>query len=200
MLGPMLILLLLCLVAAVVPQSVVDSFAVPLTQILGNPAGSALPEWEAAEAPLYIVGNLNAWTIVALAAVASLLWALSRPTRRATGPTWGCGYVAPTERMQYTARSFAEMIAERLMPRFLRPRTTRQAPRGLFPSKSSFSSESPDPVSEKVYEPFFRGAAERFSRLRILQQGNVHVYLVYILVTVVLALAWVSLRTWRVSS
>jgi hypothetical protein len=29
-----------------------------------------------------------------------------------------------------------------------------------------------------------------------LQQGVVHVYLIYIMVTVVLALAWVSLRTW----
>ena len=50
----------------------------------------------------------------------------------------------------------------------------------------------PDPISEKVYEPFFRRWAERFSRLRILQQGKVNVYLVYIVVMVVLALAWVS--------
>ena len=49
----------------------------------------------------------------------------------AEGPTWGCGYLMPTVRMQYTGRSFAEMIAEHLLPRFLRPRTTRQAPRGL---------------------------------------------------------------------
>ena len=68
----------------------------------------------------------------------------------------------------------------------------RRAPRGLFPAKSDFGSECPDPVSEKVYEPFFRRWADRFSRLRILQQGKVHVYLVYIVLMVVLALAWVS--------
>ena len=36
----------------------------------------------------------------------------------------------------------------------------------------------------------------RFTHLRILQQGKVHVYLVYIMLMVVLALAWASLRTW----
>ena len=92
--------------------------------------------------------------------------------------------------MQYTGRSFAEMIAEHLLPRFLRPRTTRQAPRGMFPAQGSFGSACPDPVSEWLYEPFFRRWADRFSRLRILQQGKVHVYLVYMVLTVVLALAW----------
>ena len=60
-------------------------------------------------------------------------WSWSRKAARAEGPTWGCGYVKPTVRMQYTGRSFAEMIAEHLLPRFLRPRTTRQRPAGLVP-------------------------------------------------------------------
>ena len=38
-------------------------------------------------------------------------------------------------------RSFAEMMAEHLLPAFLRPRTTRQAPRGLFPSASDFGGD-----------------------------------------------------------
>ncbi len=70
----------------------------------------------------------------------------------------------------------------------------------MFPSEGDFASACPDPVSEKVYEPFFRRWAERFSRLRILQQGNVQAYLVYIVLMVVLALAWVSLRTWWATS
>ncbi len=96
--------------------------------------------------------------------------------------------------MQYTGASFAEMMAEHLLPRVLRPRTTRRSPRGLFPSASEFALERPDPVSDKVYYPFFRRWAERFSRLRILQQGKVNVYLVYIVLMVVLTLAWISVR------
>src|ERR1019366_346148 len=138
--------------------------------------------------------------LVVIGALTAPLLAWERNTRQAEGPTWGCGYVKPTERMQYTGRSFAELLAEHLLPRFLRPHTSRRAPQGLFPPKSDFGSETPDPVSEKVYEPFFRRWAERFSRLRILQQGQIPVYLVYILLVVVLALAWVSLRTWWATS
>ncbi len=64
----------------------------------------------------------------------------------------------------------------------------------MFPAQSSFGSSCPDPVTERLYEPLFRRSADRFSRLRILQQGKVHVYLVYMVLTVVLALAWVSIR------
>ncbi|CAN5591400.1 proton-conducting transporter membrane subunit [soil metagenome] len=200
MLGPMLVLFLLCFAAAVVPQMVADMLAEPLTQILGPTASLTLQQPGSPETPLYIIGNLNAWILLTFGIVSLILWLLSHKSKRMKEATWGCAYARPTERMQYTGRSFAEMIAEHLLPRFLRASTTRQAPRGLFPGKSEFESASPDPISEKVYDPFFRRWAERFFRLRILQQGLVHVYLIYILVVVVLALAWVSARTWWTTS
>jgi hydrogenase-4 component B len=125
-----------------------------------------------------------------------MLLAGSRKAARPLVPTWGCGFAKPTAKMQYNGRSFAEMIAGHLLPRFLRPRTSKQGPVGLFPEKSGFEAKCPDPVSEKMYEPFLRRWAERFSRLRILQQGNVNIYLLYIVVLVVLALAWVPIRRW----
>jgi NADH:ubiquinone oxidoreductase subunit 5 (subunit L)/multisubunit Na+/H+ antiporter MnhA subunit len=196
LLGPMLLLVVLCLGVAVAPQMVIGWMAGPLDQVLGREAGHTLLELESSETPLHMVGNVNAWTLIAVTVLALVFWALSRKAVRSEGPTWGCGYVKPTERMQYTGRSFAEMIGEHLLPRSLRPHTTKQAPRGLFPSKSDFGAECPDPVSAKVYGPLFRRWAERFSRLRILQQGKIHVYLVYIVLMVVLALAWVSIHRW----
>jgi formate hydrogenlyase subunit 3/multisubunit Na+/H+ antiporter MnhD subunit len=197
MLGPMLLLVFLCLGMAMFPQTVTGWMGGALDQVLRWDSGGTLSELEAT-APLFILGRVNQWTLIAIATgmVGFLVW--SRRGAPTEGPTWGCGYVQPTVRMQYTGRSFAEMIAEHLLPRFLRPHTGRRAPRGLFPTKSDFGSSTPDPVSEKVYEPFFRRWAERFSRLRILQQGKLHIYLVYILLMVVLALAWVSLRAWWV--
>jgi len=200
MLGPMVFLVFLCLTAAVLPQTVAGLFVGVLNQLLGPAAAQSLLKLESSNAPLHIVGELNAWTLFSVAALAVVLLAWSRNAVRADGPTWGCGYVDPSARMQYTGRSFAEMIGEHLLPRFLRPNTTKQVPRGLFPSKSDFRSESPDPISEKMYVPFFRRWADRFSRLRILQQGKIHVYLVYIALMVILALAWVSLRSRWVTS
>jgi formate hydrogenlyase subunit 3/multisubunit Na+/H+ antiporter MnhD subunit len=196
MLGPMVLLVFLCLAVAIVPQTVTGWMAGPLDQILGRQAGETLGELALSETPLAMVGNVNAVSLIAIVVgiLGFVVW--SRRAERADEPTWGCGYVRPTVRMQYTGRSFVEMLAEHLLPRFLRPRTTRRAPRGLFPSKSDFGADVADPVSKRIFEPFFRGCAERFSRLRILQQGKLHVYLIYILLMVVLGLAWVSLRSW----
>jgi len=46
-----------------------------------------------------------------------------------------------------------------------------------------------------VYEPFFDRWGARFYRLRWLQQGLLHVYLMYILTMVVLGLAWTAFRS-----
>lgn len=196
MVAPMMILLVLCATMAVAPQMIVGVMSSVFDQVLGQKAGDVLVELETSGVSLFILGNLNAWLFVAIGFTAMILLFLTRKANTAAAPTWGCGYVRPTQRMQYTGRSFAEMLAEHLLPRFLRPRASRKMPRGLFPGKSEFSSESPDPVFKKIYEPFFARIATRFTRLRVLQQGKINVYLVYIMVVVVLALAWVSFRTW----
>jgi formate hydrogenlyase subunit 3/multisubunit Na+/H+ antiporter MnhD subunit len=196
LLGPMLVLVALCVTMAVLPSWVTVPLLGPLEQLLGRGAGATWTNLEATAAPLYMIGNVNGWTWLTLGAAALLLGLLLRRGVAAPEPTWGCGYVRPTERMQYTGRSFTEMFAEHVLPPFMRPRTRRQEPRGLFPGKSDFAAATPDPVSEQVYEPFFRRLAKRCLRLRILQQGKVHIYLIYIVVVVVAALAWGSLRQW----
>jgi hydrogenase-4 component B len=200
MLVPMQILLLMCFLVAVAPQIVTSCLQVPVDEMLGRPVGLSASELLAANAPLSVVGTFNLCLVLAGGAVAVLFFKLAPTARWAEGPTWGCGYARPTRRMQYSARSFAEICAEHLLPRFLRPRTHRHSPRGLFPNESRFSSESPDPVSARVYEPLFRRWADGCSQLRVLQQGKTHVYLIYIVIAVVLALAWVSVRTsWTTS-
>jgi hydrogenase-4 component B len=195
MLGPMWLLVACCVIVAVAPHTVVGLMSGALDQTLGLQAGIAPTTLKSSEAPLSVLGSFNAVTLTAVVGGTLALLAWIRRTSKAEGVTWGCGYVMPTVRMQYTGRSFAEMMAEHLLPRFLMPRTRRQGPRGIFPSAGDFAAECPDPVSQRMYEPFFRRCGERFSGLRILQQGKVNIYLVYIVLTVVLALAWVSIRT-----
>jgi formate hydrogenlyase subunit 3/multisubunit Na+/H+ antiporter MnhD subunit len=193
--APMMVLLLLCAAAAVVPRLVAGALSGPLDQILGREPGQGLLDLDASGAPLSTLGAVNAWTLAAVGVTGGILLALTRKAPGAEGPTWGCGYVRPTPRMQYTGRSFSEMLTEHILPRFLRPRTSRKAPEGLFPARGEFDAECPDPVTQQVYEPLIDRWAGWFTRLRILQQGKVHVYLVYVMLTVVLALAWASWRT-----
>ena len=145
MLAPMAVLVFLCLTVAVVPQ---DGRGLARRGLGPGPrrgSRSSVPGDGTLRRPRSAtLGYVNAWTLIALGTAAAVLLALSREDGTSReGPTWGCGYVMPTVRMQYTGRSFAEMIAEHLLPRFLRPRTTRQAPARLFPPGSEFGSPAP---------------------------------------------------------
>src|SRR5262249_3425391 len=139
---------------------------------------------------------INTWLLLALMLGGGLYWFWLRQRHRAAQPTWGCGYARPTPRMQYTACSFAAMLAEQLLPRFLRPRARRAVVEGLFPSPGEFRSASPDPITEQVYRPLLARCADRFAALRVLQQGKTNIYLAYILITLILGLAWATLRGW----
>jgi hypothetical protein len=110
--------------------------------------------------------------------------------------TWGCGYAAPTPRMQYSARGFSELLTTRALPRWLRTATRWRSPEGTFPATAAFASDAVDPLTRGIYEPLLLRAGDYFARLRFLQQGNLHVYLLYILAAVIGGLTWIAVRDW----
>jgi hydrogenase-4 component B len=125
-----------------------------------------------------------------LVAVCGLRWVVQhRPV--AVGATWGCGYAAPTERMQYTSSSFAQMLVRYfawvLVPRIRKPKPRQLA---IFPEKSGFHSEVPDAVLDRAVFPILSGGAWILSRLRVLQRGNVQAYLLYIFLALLVLLLW----------
>ncbi len=117
--------------------------------------------------------------------------------RRRTVDTWGCGYVEATPRMQYTAASFAEGI-HRLLPGILRARIA--APHGteLFPAPAKLSADRQDPFTRAAYQPLLDRGAQRFGKLRWVQQGLLHFYILYVVLAVVVTIAIVSLRDYWV--
>jgi NADH:ubiquinone oxidoreductase subunit 5 (subunit L)/multisubunit Na+/H+ antiporter MnhA subunit len=188
--APMGLLLVASAAIAIFPVPVVAAVARASGSIRGA-AAPALPD-----VPLATLGKVNSviWGTIFLTSGIFALLRRGKPASR--DATWGCGYVAPTARMQYTARAFAELFGAKLLPRRLRPRFSQAAPTTVFPEGTAFASTCDDPLTRGVYDPLFKGMGDRFARLRWLQQGILHVYILYILVVLVLALAWVSFRVW----
>jgi formate hydrogenlyase subunit 3/multisubunit Na+/H+ antiporter MnhD subunit len=191
MTAPIMVLAAASVGVALVPEPLVAAISNVSGQLLRTDVHEAI-----AGVPLASIGLSNAilWLVLALGAVVWLV-ALRRPPLPSDA-TWGCGYANPSPRMQYTSSSFAEFVSERLLPRSLRARMAVVAPRGLFPTDGSLSSEASDPLTRGLYEPFVARWGDRFARLRWLQQGALHLYLVYILFTALLALAWTSFSAW----
>jgi hydrogenase-4 component B len=145
-------------------------------------------------APVSDLAPLSTLTPVGLALVvmiAACAWVVLRPRAERTPParvgTWDCGYAAPTARMQYTSSSFAASIVA-LFSGALRPERHDAAVVGLFPRAATFHSHVPEVVLDRAVTPTFRLVARVLGSFRWVQRGSVHLYLLYILVTLVLAL------------
>lgn len=100
-----------------------------------------------------------------------------------TGQTWGCGFLKPTPRMQYTGTSFSE-FAVNLLGAMVDPRRCRPDLNDSIPqTRLSFSYRVTETVLDSVLRPIFYYSGLAFSRLRRLQHGKLHVYMLYIFAT-----------------
>jgi len=128
--------------------------------------------------------TLSAWNaaLIVLGPLAAAgLWLRTRRNGVRRAATWGCGYAAPTPRMQYTAGSFAAIITG-WFAWILRPRRHVDPPTGLFPSHAAFDERTPETVLEDVVEPVSRGVLVAASALGRLQHGRLQAYILYIVV------------------
>lgn len=147
---------------------------------------------EAIDGAAPLQGTIPRVLALLLVLVVALAWGrrllLARREVRAA-LTWDCGYERPSSRMQHTASSFGEPIRE--MFRMVLPvRRQLVSPEGLFPSRASLRSEVVRPFQERLYAPAFEAVRDGMSRLRWLHHGRVQLYVLYIVVTLIVLLAW----------
>jgi hydrogenase-4 component B len=101
--------------------------------------------------------------------------------------TWDCGYAEPSKRMQYTGSSFGDFLAN--MFRFiLWPKSQEPNVSGLFPRRVHFKRVIADTVLDRLVLPLFRFAGYYLPMVRVFQRGNLHMYVLYILVTLIVLL------------
>lgn len=150
--------------------------------------------WSGATAPgtpsLATLAPLTALAWMMAALVAALLgghFALQAAIRRrpyAETETWGCGYLAPTPRLQYTGTSLTQFLM-RLFDWSLHPIERPPVIREFFPAAAEYSCHVPEVVLDRGVRPVFELLAQRALWFRLLQQGRVQIYLLYVLVMLV---------------
>ena len=104
--------------------------------------------------------------------------------------TWGCGFTQPTPRMQYTGSSYVASILE-----FFRPAApleeTHPPVTGLFPDQTHYRSRVHDIVEKNMNRAIVNPILWLFDRLRWIQHGDIHLYIGYILLAIVILLFFV---------
>jgi len=138
-------------------------------------------------APLGAVGALSASLVTGIEALTVAL--ATRGRRFARAVTWDCGYAAPSARMEYTPFAFAHPLA-RVFGLFTGLFSRHEPLHGHFPSKNSFITEARDLVREHLLTPLFEAVRAGCDALKCLQHGRIHLYILYMLVTLVALLVW----------
>lgn len=177
----------ICLWIGLFP-TVMVSFALRAAATMTSSAVSSLTEG-------MIIAPLGTAVLVLLVAVEimAILVLFKRismkflPVERAQ--TWGCGYSAPTSRMQYTAASFAQPLLD-IFRNVLGYRVQGSKPKGYFPGEGKVSSRVTEAAEDLVFRPSFELIKSLSAKLKIIQYGYTQLYLLYIFIFLLLLLIW----------
>jgi len=185
----MVIFAVACVLVGLGGYFVVPLLAAPLAVIVHQDVSSiGAPLLQAADSLGVALIMFAALFAVALA-LFGLRRLLAKKQPAVEAETWGCGYAETTPRVQYTASSFAHPITRDLSV-VLRTKESSVDLDALFPEAGSFHSHAPDFALDLWLTPLFRRVARLAERVRVLQQGTVHLYVLYIALALVFMLMW----------
>ena len=111
-----------------------------------------------------------------------------------TGPTWGCGYAAPNNRMQYTASSFVRAYRKLAEP-VLSIHKKKKEVRGIFPKGGMHETHPYDKAEALLIDYPLRKLKYFFNRFTFLQNGNPQFYVLYgvVFITLVIVIPILSI-------
>jgi hypothetical protein len=178
-----------CAVVGVLAPWVVAAMTGPVSLLIGRPEGAVAAYLGPAIGSLQFILVGGGVLVALVLGLTALRFLLLRGREVTSTGTWGCGYTAPTVRMQYTSSSFVQPFAELFAP-LLRTRKKTPVISGYFPAESELATTTPELWREGVYRPAFLGICWGTSRLRWLQQGRVQLYVLYIALTIFVLLVY----------
>jgi NADH:ubiquinone oxidoreductase subunit 5 (subunit L)/multisubunit Na+/H+ antiporter MnhA subunit len=178
---PALVLAAACVAIGVVPALGIAAVRNAAGQLAG--AGPSTVFLDAAISGGWMISLVALVTIL----LCALLWALRRYLMRHREPrfaeTWGCGYGVASPRMQYTASSFASPLLS-LFGAMTGVRVERSA--------AALRTHPSDLVLDDVALPAWRAVHRAALRLRLIQQGRLYLYLIYVMAALLVLLAYLA--------
>jgi len=197
-------LALACVVLGAAAYAMVPALARVVGGLAGLPPASAVTVGWSLGMPLSApgaVGQISPLSIllglvVLLAAIPMALWLFRASRALRVSDTWGCGRIAQTPRMQYTAAAFAEPL-RRIFAALYRP--TEDVSIDFHPESRYFVQSIAYrahivPWFERyLYDPVIDRVIAWAARVRAIQSGSLHAYLTYLVAALVIMLGLLML-------
>lgn len=101
--------------------------------------------------------------------------------------TWGCGYAAPTAKIQYSGNSFAKTYSQ-LFAMFFQTIKKEKALKGIFPAEAHIETSTYDKIEKWLIDYPNINLKYFFSRFLFIQNGRIQSYVAYGIVFVIFIL------------
>jgi len=114
----------------------------------------------------------------------------------AGGPTWGCGYTAPSPQQQYTSTSYSYNFNHLAKPVLQTKKIMDEIGENeIFPSGRSFRSESEDVYKKYLIDKPVDLVSGLLKRIAVMQTGRIQDYILYafVFMLIVLLLTWFNI-------
>jgi len=188
----MAILALLCLIFGIFPDAVITILSSAVFNLTGsyglipNKGFLHIDETASNLSPIVILIIIITLFIAAIA----FIFTVGGKRKIIYGDSWDCGIPALTPRMQYTATAFTKPI-RLIFKKIYFPRRELRVSyilRPFFVKSIKYSAEITPFFERYIYEPVIHFIHKIANRVKLLQSGNLHLYLGYILVTLIVLL------------
>src|SRR5665647_303444 len=185
---PMYAAVMLIITIGLFPKTLVMALSEPLnlfTQITANNiSGEILP----LTGTLSMIGLCSAIFLGLAGLIFFVRKRITSNKPQTVNVTWGCGYIAPTPKMQYTSSSFIRAYRKLAEPLFSIHKNKKEIT-GIFPKTGGQETHPYDKVEEWFIDYPLLRLKKFFNRFTFLQNGNLQFYILYGIVFIVLVLA-----------
>lgn len=172
MLVPMGIHAVGTIVLGVVPVLGLAMVAGPTALLMrAMPVGAVAVNLQSTMEILTRIGLISGALVLSIGLVAWWRLRSNKPLQPVLNATWGCGYGAPTPRMQYTGASFSTDFAERFKNIMVLIKR-KKAPAGYFPDDSYVITDCVDSVERRLYSVISHGDETATDLSRKMQEDD----------------------------
>lgn len=95
-------------------------------------------------------------------------------------PTWGCGYVAPNSKMQYSGKSFSKPLSKIFSFLLIENKQYSEIEQNeIFPEQKRYSSLYIDFIETRLINPIFHRMVHSVNYFKFIQNGRIQSYVIY---------------------
>lgn len=173
---PKYLIAALILLIGIAPQFFISLVSIPTFLFIG--------ESIAPKQPFELMSTLES---ISMAAVGLILLSLfiywikkiaTKSVEIEIMPTWGCAYVAPTARFQYTANSFVRSFRKLIHPILMMKKREGEIT-AIFPKSMHSETHPYDKLESVLIDIPIRYIKDFIGRFKFLQNGNSQFYILY---------------------